>query len=556
MCPSDCDIHTLFVEPGNRRIQAPSGRTILAALAADGVFLRSDCGGKGLCGKCRVKIDDPNSAAATQPDQAEINSIGEESIKAGFRLACRAAVSADLAVQIPDSTLFSPEVMEKGPNLIGDVSVEVKTAADSSEPYGIAVDLGTTTIAVYLCDLVAGKIAASTSVKNPQAIFGDDVMSRISAIYDAPSELGRFQKMVVKAIEWGLLSLCRKAQITPESLKRAVVVGNSVMLHILAGKSPASIGVSPYEPEFKEARKLRAGDLGFSFHSSATVETLPLVSGFLGADIVAAALAVGLERQPAGTLLVDVGTNGEIMLRIETGFLAASCATGPAFEGASIQHGMHAVSGAIDAVYPVQIGQKPGYSVIQNDRKTKSKPSGICGTGVISATAQLLRANFLLMDGRFNGEIKSDYIRHDEHDMPEFELAPSSETETGLAVTLTQKDIRAIQLAKGALLAGIQLLCQEAGIERPTKIIVAGAFGNFINTQDALTIGMFPKIPASDVEMMGNAAGAGAVRALFDPDFAESANELIRKTRVLDLARLEIFQDVFVSSLHFPKKSA
>jgi uncharacterized 2Fe-2S/4Fe-4S cluster protein (DUF4445 family) len=242
------------------------------------------------------------------------------------------------------------------------------------------------------------------------------------------------------------------------------------------------------------------------------------------------------------------------MLMSEEGMIATSCATGPAFEGAAIDHGMHAISGAIDSVKIIKAAEKPQYSVLQKDRAHPKMASGICGTGVISGVAELLKAGILSPDGRFNRKTGSAYLIHGENDMPEFVLAEPEETQTGRNITLTQKDIRAVQLAKGALYAGIKLLCREAGIERPERILVAGAFGNFIDKKDALTIGMFPDMQEADVTMVGNAAGAGAVLSLLDAEVENAAKKLAAGTRVLDLASLETFQDTFVSSLYFPER--
>jgi uncharacterized 2Fe-2S/4Fe-4S cluster protein (DUF4445 family) len=234
------------------------------------------------------------------------------------------------------------------------------------------------------------------------------------------------------------------------------------------------------------------------------------------------------------------------------GLVATSCATGPAFEGAAITYGMHAVSGAIDAV---TIDGKNGVtcSVIQKDPSKPKKIAGLCGTGVVSAVAELLRTQMILPDGAFNRETNSKQLQLDDSEAPEFVLAGPGETEGGRTITFTQKDVRAIQLAKGALRTGIDLLCLESGIERPQKILLAGAFGSYIRKKDALTIGMFPDVSEKDIEVVGNAAGAGAILALFDDRFLDRANALRQSTRVLDLASHPNFQEIFIAALEFPK---
>jgi uncharacterized 2Fe-2S/4Fe-4S cluster protein (DUF4445 family) len=397
-------------------------------------------------------------------------------------------------------------------------------------------------------------VTASTSARNPQILFGDDVMSRIGAIRLDPGLLARQQKMAVSAIEWGIGSLCRSARVDPAKITEMTVVGNSTMIHIFAGENPSSIGVFPYQPLFLEEKHLRADSVGFRFNPGCRIRTLPLITGFIGADIVAAALAAELSHCKPGTMLVDVGTNGEIMYLGPDGLSATSCATGPAFEGAAISHGMHAVSGAIDAVKIDPLNGNAVCSIIQNNPASTKKAAGLCGTGVISAVAELYRANLILKDGAFDRNAESAYLRLGGNGSPEYVLVPAEKTQDGRPITFTQKDVRAIQLAKGALRTGIDLLCREAGSEKPAKILVAGAFGSYINSRDAIKIGMFPGISADLIEVVGNAAGAGAILALFDENAAGRAAELSRITKVLDLSSHPDFQETFINSLAFPDK--
>jgi uncharacterized 2Fe-2S/4Fe-4S cluster protein (DUF4445 family) len=331
-----------------------------------------------------------------------------------------------------------------------------------------------------------------------------------------------------------------------------VVVGNSTMVHIFVGENPSSIGVFPYTPQFVNEKTLRAGSIGFRFNPNSQIRTLPLITGFIGADIVSAALASELSHSEPGTMLVDVGTNGEIMYLGKDGLSATSCATGPAFEGAAISHGMHAVSGAIDAVNIDKTSGKAICSLIQQNPAKPKKPAGLCGTGVISTVAELYKAGLILKDGAFNSQADSAYMRLNENQLSEFIVVPAENTQDGRPVTFTQKDVRAIQLAKGALRTGIDLLCKETGMELPAKLLVAGAFGSFINKKDALRIGMFPRISEQNIDVVGNAAGAGAILALFDENILTRANELTRATRVIDLSTHPDFQDTFINSLAFP----
>jgi uncharacterized 2Fe-2S/4Fe-4S cluster protein (DUF4445 family) len=531
---------------------AERGQTILEGLINNGLLLRSDCGGKGRCGKCQVKILNPDPVSLSPPGDSEIKILGQKGLSAGYRLACCATLLNDISLEIPASARLSASVLEKAPPLLLEKHTLSKVSGDGlKNNYSLAVDLGTTTIAVYLCEPAAGKVIASIAMRNPQAIFGDDVMSRISVISSDPDLLGRLQRMAVKTIEWGAQALISSMKIAPDHIKTMKVVGNSTMIHIFVGQNPASIGVYPYEPQFVEEKQFAADSLGFSFNPGTEVHTLPLISGFIGADTVGATVAAELEENPVGTMLVDVGTNGEIMFLGKAGLVATSCATGPAFEGATIQHGMQAVPGAINTVKIDREKRNVSYSLIQKKPGNTQKPVGICGTGVISAVAELLRAGIILKDGAFNHETKYSNLQLDENNTAQFILVPPEKTADGRAIVLTQKDVRAIQLAKGAIRTGIELLCIETHIDLPGKILLAGAFGSYINPLDALTIGMLPDLPPEDIEGVGNAAGAGAILTLFEKRYAKKATELSRSTRVLDLSTHPDFQDTFINALSF-----
>ena len=546
--------YTISILPDGKPVQADKEESLLEALTGNGIFLRSDCGGKGLCGKCLVRIAESSLKSISTPEDAEVRILGEKDLKAGYRLACRVKALSDLSVEIPDSSLLSPEVVEKSPMILPKpIPFLALPAAGNADRYGLAVDLGTTTIAVYLCDLVSGKVAGSISVRNPQTMFGDDVISRSGIVAENSGNLIRLQRMAVHAIEWDVTALCRSNHIDPGHIRSAVVVGNSTMIHLFAGVNPSSIGVFPYAPLFVEDKTFQAGSVGFEFNPSAEIFTLPLISGFIGSDIVAAALATEMDKVATGTLLIDIGTNGEVMLKSKNGLLATSCATGPAFEGAAIRHGMQAVSGAIDAVKIDRKNAAVTYSVICKNPNAVCLPAGICGSGVVSAVAELYRIGLVSSNGRLQSNSGLPLIRENETGMLEFELVSAEKSETRKAITLTQKDIRAVQLAKGALLAGMTMLCAAAGLAAPKKLLVAGAFGANINKKDALTIGMFPDLPGENITGVGNAAGVGAILALFNPELRDKARELAQSVTVVDLATLPEFQKIFLDSLSFPK---
>jgi uncharacterized 2Fe-2S/4Fe-4S cluster protein (DUF4445 family) len=541
----------IFYDSG--RFQAEAGQTVLEALINNGIIIRSDCGGKGRCGKCRVKILSPQQDRLTPAAETEINALTKDELASGYRLACCARPLGSIRLEIPAETHLSADVLKKAPPLLLKNYRLAKTPSKHpAGDYGLAVDLGTTTIAVYLCNLAAARVEASIAARNPQAIFGDDVMSRITAINRDPDLLKRLQRMAVKTIDWGAQALMRSSRLQPAQIKTTIVVGNSTMIHIFVGQNPVSIGIYPYAPGFVEEQRLTAASIGLRFNPKARIRTLPLITGFIGADTVGAAIAAELEDHPVGTMLVDVGTNGEIMFLGKEGMLAASCATGPAFEGATIRHGMQAVPGAIDAIKINRINQKLSYSVIHNPTEKGQRPVGICGTGVISAVAELLRAEIISKGGAFNSAAKYPNLQRGENGALQFILVSPEKSAEGRTIALTQKDVRAVQLAKGALRAGIELLCKETHTALPQKILLAGAFGNYINPRDALTIGMFPRLPPENIESVGNAAGAGAILTLFDKRFARKAIKISRATRVVDLSSHPDFQETFISALAFP----
>jgi uncharacterized 2Fe-2S/4Fe-4S cluster protein (DUF4445 family) len=540
----------IFLSSG-RRIKATNGQTLFQALARAGIQLRSECGGKGDCAKCLVRI---RKEPDTQQHRPAVKDPGRQPSPLVEHLACQTEIQGNLTIDIPYTSLAPAEVIAK-PTLIrrfGPTGTAPNPAITRSG-YGLAVDLGTTTIAQFLCDVDQGEVLTSGSVRNPQLIFGDDVVSRISSVASDHANLARMQKLVVAAIQECTESLAQQCGIDTHDIGKVVVVGNSCMIHLFLGMDPSSMGSYPYQPAFTVARKVAATDLGLTkLHPEAPVHTLPLIAGFLGCDVVAAAMAIDLDLRDDKVLMLDVGANGEIMLNAGGDLSAVSCATGPALEGAAITHGMHAVSGAVDAVCIDPVDGSVGYSLIQREPEKPRKAAGICGSGIVSAMAALLRAGVILRSGRFSPESNHPNLRRNGDGTEEFVLVSAGDTQGGMDITLTQQDIRAVQFAKAALFAGITLLCREARIELPQYLLLAGAFGTFLNKKDTITIGMLPRLAENAVETIGNAAGEGAILALLHSESAERAEEIARRTRVVDVASHPDFQKVFVNALAFP----
>ncbi len=524
--------YNIRILPHGRQIETKSGKALMESLMNKNIFLRADCGGKGKCKKCQVKI------------------IGENN-EFALKEACRFFVSGDITIDIPETSMLSPHIINKAPASLPENFQTKFKISDTEDCYGIAVDLGTTTIAVYLCNTATGQILSSLSVKNPQALYGDDVMSRIGEINKDKKNLRQLQRLVVKAIEWGIKSLIKSFDFEKNSISQMVAVGNPTMIHIFTGIDPQSIGISPYLPAFYEAKKILSKDLGFKA-GHFPIQILPQVSGFIGGDILSAAIAADLENQTDGTLLIDLGTNGELLLKANNNFYATSCATGPAFEGASISCGMQAIPGAVNKVQIKKQGALPEYTLINPSESSRSKPLGICGSGVISAVAQFCEKNIIEPDGAFKKNIMVPALKKNSSGKMQYNIVPDDSSQNGSYVYISQKDIRSVQLGKAALITGIEFLLKEANIDKPEKIVTAGAFGSFLDKNDMMTLGMIPTMDITKIETAGNLAGVGAVMTLCDKIYLEKVTHIAEQIKVVDLACNQNFQAAFIQRLSFP----
>ncbi len=518
------DTRTVTILPEKRTIAATPGDNLLAILADHGILLRSDCGGKGVCGKCLVELVGDGGPALAAP-------------------ACSCTVTEDMAIVIPPGSLVPPHIVDKAEIFLPSSFQQAALAAEDS--LGIAVDLGSTTIAVYLVDRAARRVLSSLAVKNPQSLHGDDVMSRIGYVGDQAERLARLQRLTCGAILWAVDALTARA--APRRLLPAamVIVGNPTMIHILLGVSPASIGISPYEPQFFSARDSDAATLGLGA-VAATVRTLPQISGFIGGDILAAAIATELTGQPPGTLLIDLGTNGELLLKGEDGFYATSCATGPAFEGAAISCGMQAMPGAIERI-AIDARQRPTATTIANG-SAPAAPQGICGSGIVSGIAAMLARGVIDHSGALARTLPEG-LEGQRDGVRTYRIHREASKEE---IAISQKDVRQVQLGKAALISGIDFLLARAGMAKPTKVLVAGAFGSHLDKRDLLTLGMLPPLPPEDIVMVGNAAGSGAVMVLCDPGYVKQAEELAARTTVINLAADPLFLENYITRLSFP----
>jgi uncharacterized 2Fe-2S/4Fe-4S cluster protein (DUF4445 family) len=515
--------------PDNRQISIHAGATLLEAAGQAGIILNTVCGGKGICEKCE---------AILEPDGRKV-------------LSCQYRIESDLTVTIPaGSRFFEQKILAEG------IDTEAKIERDIYEKYaqgdtaqilGAAIDIGTTTVVVKLIDMQNGQCFATRGALNPQSRYGDDVISRI-AYAETDAKSAELQKAIIDCINDLVTGLCKQTAIDGNQIFEVCAVGNTTMNHIFLKLPVKQLGQAPYKAYSLDAKDTPAGELALQMNPAGNVHTVENIAGFVGSDTTSVALATGIDSAEEVTLVVDIGTNGELVLGTADTLYAASCAAGPALEGARISCGSRAVEGAIEAVVVNEgdivldvIGNSPAHS--------------ICGSGLIDAVAVLLNLGIVDATGRFvepatlketlSPAIFSRIIEQD--GQPAFVLDDAQK------VILTQKDIRQVQLAKAAIRAGIILLERKLGIDDSDiqRIFLAGAFGNYIRRESALRIGLLPDVPAERIHSVGNAACSGAQMILVSRRCREKAKELAHKIEYVEIAHEPDFQDVFADSMYF-----
>ncbi|MBP6469379.1 MAG: DUF4445 domain-containing protein [Chloroflexi bacterium] len=426
--------------------------------------------------------------------------------------------------------------------------------------FGLAVDVGSTTIAAHLCDLRTGAILATEAAMNPQVAYGEDLMSRVSYAMLHKDGLAKLHTAVITALNQLAAQAARAAGLQARDIHEAVVVGNTTMTHIFLNIDPVELGQAPFALANQGALDVKARDLGLRFHPGASVHVLPAEAGHVGADNVAVLLAEAPHHQEAITLLVDVGTNAEIVLGNREWLLSASSPTGPAFEGAQISAGMRAAPGAIERVRIDPATGAARFQVIGEtrwsdawgaDQPPAHLAAGICGSGIIEVVAELYLAGIVGADGRFNPDHPTDRLIWPDR-AGAYVLATAQQTSNGRPLLITQADIRAIQLAKAALYAGAKLLMNRAGVTAVERIVLAGAFGSYIDPRHAQILGLIPECPLEQVTAVGNAAGDGARIALLNRHRRVEAAAVAARVTYVETAVDPDFQAEFVAALHFP----
>lgn len=421
--------------------------------------------------------------------------------------------------------------------------------------YGAAVDIGTTTVAVYVCNLETGEIVATESELNSQVQHGADVMSRIQYASSDPQGTEELHREIVKTLNQLLSRAVRSAGIGLDDILEMVVVGNTSMMHFFLNLPSRHLGVAPFVPAIVRSTDMKARELRLAINKAASVHTLPAIASFIGADTTAVVLAEEPYEQDEMWLIIDIGTNAELVLGNRHKMICASSPTGPAFEGAHIEYGMRASAGAIEHLQIDAESLEPRWKIVGEDAWETGRPKGFCGTAVIDAIAELLRAGAVDSGGKFLGNGgDAPRIRRSPRGL-EYVVAWADQTDLGVDLCLTQQDVRQIQLAKGALYVAAESLLRQFDLEAPDKILLAGAFGSYIDKGNAIYVGMIPKIPLERVFVVGNSAGDGAWISLLNVDKRRLAAEVAGRLTRHELPADPDFPNRFVRAMAFPTAS-
>lgn len=599
--------HHIDFEPVGRRGDCPASLSLLDCARQLGVELVNLCGGIGTCGRCQVQILEGDLPS---PSAKEIERISPEKLAAGYRLACKFIPQGSVKVRVPPDSLTTPQrtqvegiesPVEPEPAVKGypvsippaslddlradadrlvealaiDYGIEIERidldalrklspllranqwqvqamvregelisiSPPGTRPLGMAVDLGTTKIAGYLLDLETGHTLASRGSMNPQIAYGEDVIARQDIAIGNETEAKKLSDLVIETLNDMAEGMCKEINAAPADIMEMVLVGNTAMHHLLLRLPVKQLAMAPYVPNVKQALDIKARDIGLRIAPGGYLHLLPNIAGYVGADHVAMVLATGVYKETERTVLaLDIGTNTEVCLAHNGTLTSLSCASGPAFEGAHITHGMRAAKGAIE-----RVRIDDGQILIQTIGETE--PVGICGSGILDTLAELANAGIVEKSGKMK-----DHPRvRGERATREFVLVSEEEQHDGRpALTFTQKDVRELQLAKGAIRTGVDVLLDSQNITADDldQVIIAGAFGTYIGVESAMTIGMLPRIPRERVEQVGNAAGMGAKLCLISTTQRRIAKEFAARIKYLELAIYPKFSSYFAKSMY------
>lgn len=428
------------------------------------------------------------------------------------------------------------------------------------DSFGAAVDIGSTTVALYLCNLRTGELLAAESEMNPQIVFGEDVMSRIQYAIEHDDGLEKLHKAIIATLNKLLKQAAKTTGVKPDEILEMVLVGNSTMHHILLNLHPKDLGLAPFVPAIHKSVDIKARELGLHINPSGNIHVLPTIASFVGADTSAMILAEEPHKQDENWLLIDVGTNAELVLGNRKRLVCTSTPTGPALEGAHVEYGMRAAPGAMERVHIDETTLEPKYKVIgvegwnTDHAEFKGQVKGICGSAIIDSVAELFRAGIVDSRGKFMQGLESKRVRKGESGW-EYVIAWAEETSIGRDIPITQQDVRQIQLAKAALFTAARTLLKRSNLQSPDKIILAGGFGSYIDKEKAMLIGLIPDCELDNVYAVGNAAGDGARIALLNIEKRDEVDSITRKVERFELPTDPEFQNQFMLATSFPHMS-
>lgn len=527
---------TIILEPIGARVQIEPGTSLLVCAQKAGIELSAVCAGNGTCGMCKVFVMAGDVSPLTEQEHSLLET---QELNAGVRLACQVQACSDCHVQFPPESLATLQRLQlEGRELSVQIDNEFMSQPGA---YGLAVDIGTTKIAAFLVDLNNGKTLAAGGVTNPQIVYGEDVISRILYAGNHEDGLQELQKCVVEGINKLIFELCAKVGVTTDQVVDSVMVGNTVMHHLLVGIPVHSLGTSPYSPVQFAAMHFPASNIGLHLNPNANIYLPPNIAGFVGGDHVAMLLAIQAYDMGKTMIALDIGTNTEISLIHKGQHWACSCASGPAFEGAHIRDGIRAMPGAIERVmladHTVQV------HTIDN------KPAiGICGSGILDIVAELRKSGIIDNRGAFKADDERLWI---EKGRARFVVVPAEKSGHGREITIDRADINEIQLAKAAIRSGVEMLIKTAGIQYDDieQFLVAGAFGTYLDIGNAVHIGMFPPLSMEKFQQVGNAAGAGARQMLISIHQRRQAERLGDNIQYVELAGSKNYSNKFMRAI-------
>lgn len=524
--------------PDNKTVSVEKDTTVLQAALACQIYINSACGGDGICGKCRVIV---KGQLSCRPNGI----ITPEERKNNVYLACLTQVQGDLEVKIPDSSRLNfdrltPEELEE--RLSGLV---IETAKATGKNFGVCFDIGTTTVSGQLIDLDSKKILGTKATYNQQAAFGSDVITRI--VYAGkPGGLQQLHDSVCGTINQIIKDLTSEHKISLNDINSIVCSGNTTMIHLLLNDDPAHIRRMPYVPKAGFPLILPAVRVGININSQGLLSCIPGVSGYVGGDTTAGVLSSGLYQKEELCILIDIGTNGEIVLGNKEFLVACAASAGPAFEGSGVTSGMRACAGAIQNIHIDKRDFNVKYSVIQG-----KKPRGICGSGYIDLLSEMLDAGIIDKNGRIKAEGRR--IRKTDSGK-EFIVCFKEEADSEADIVINEVDIENLKRSKGAIYSATSILVKHLGLEfsRVDKFYIAGGFGTYLEVEKAIRIGLLPDIDRSKFIFIGNSSLAGASQALLSSEAMDTARSIVSKITYFELSLEPGYMEEYSQALFFP----